>query len=394
MLCLVSCRDEQAGPRQRPPPRAQTPTAAQGRVLDQAPPGLTGAAGTLGGGVIQYLGSRASSLRAKQGTQITVGHYFRAVSQPPQGWKFFAHVVDDASGQLLVNADHEFQEGAMPMGSWPVGKVVEDVHSFTLPPAPSGRARVLVGFWQEQGRFPVDNANAHRGDLRLLGPVIELQIDELPTYIAKRAARAPVIDGDLNDAAWAAATKVELTHSFDGRKTQLRTTARLTWDDEHLYVGFDSEDPDVWGTLMKRDDPIYNEECVEVFIDANGDGRTYNELQVSPNNVVFDAYFVSYRSDLEVAKQWDSQVQTAVKVRGTVNNPNDTDEGWTAEMKIPIARLADVPNVPPKPGDRWRFNVYRLEHLQRRSVEGSSFSPLFRGDFHALPRFGWLQFDN
>jgi hypothetical protein len=50
--------------------------------------------------------------------------------------------------------------------------------------------------------------------------------------------------------------------------------------------------------------------------------------------------------------------------------------------------------VPPQKGDRWRFNAYRLEHLARRTnIEGQSFSPLFVGDFHALPRFGWLVFE-
>lgn len=368
--------------------------AAQGKVLDDAPAGLTGAVGTtLGGGVVQYLGSRVSAPKAKEGSQVTVAHYFKALSQPPQGWAYFAHVVDEGSGQMLVNADHEFQQGGMPMANWPVGKVVEDVHTFNLPAAPSGKVRVLLGFWQGNSRFNIDDPNSHRGDLRLLGPIIELQSDELPTYKAKKATKAPVIDGELNDPAWALATAVELTGSYDGRKTLLKTTAKLTWDDEYLYVGFDSEDPDVWGTLMNRDDPIYNQECVEVFIDANGDGRTYNELQVSPNNVNFDAYFVEYRSELEAAKKWDSQLKTAVKIKGTLNNPSDKDEGWTAEMKIPIAQLAEVPNKPPKPGDRWRFNVYRLEHLERRNIEGSSFSPLFRGDFHALPRFGWLQFE-
>jgi hypothetical protein len=84
---------------------------------------------------------------------------------------------------------------------------------------------------------------------------------------------------------------------------------------------------------------------------------------------------------------------TAVKVRGTLDNPADRDEGWRVEMKIPFARLAEVPNLSPKKGERWRFNAYRLEHVERRQVEGQSFSPLFVGDFHALPRFGWLVFE-
>ena len=58
-----------------------------------------------------------------------------------------------------------------------------------------------------------------------------------------------------------------------------------------------------------------------------------------------------------------------------------------------FAQLTAVPRAP-RAGDRWRFNAYRLEHLARRTnVEGQSFSPLFVGDFHALPRFGALVFE-
>ena len=71
---------------------------------------------------------------------------------------------------------------------------------------------------------------------------------------------------------------------------------------------------------------------------------------------------------------------------------SDRDRGWSVEMRIPWERLHSVPQAPPRPGDRWRFNAYRLEHHRRSQVEGLAFSPLFKGDFHHLPRFGWLKF--
>ncbi|MET0400974.1 MAG: carbohydrate-binding family 9-like protein, partial [Cystobacter sp.] len=188
-----------------------------------------------------------------------------------------------------------------------------------------------------------------------------------------------------------AATPVVLRGSFDGRPVALRTEARLTYDDQHLYVAFDVEDPDVWGTLREKDQPLYTQEVVEVFLDANADGRTYNELQVSPHNVHFDAYFPARRQGMDLS--WDSGMTSGVKVRGTLDDASDRDEGWRVEMKILLARLAEVPHLPPRVGDRWRFNLYRLEHPGRKGEEGQSFSPLFVGDFHALPRFGWLVFD-
>ncbi|HZI08435.1 MAG TPA: carbohydrate-binding family 9-like protein, partial [Archangium sp.] len=332
--------------------------------------------------------TRITPVVAAPGQPVQLAHYFEALRALPAGWEFFVHVVYPASGQMMVNADHGFAGGAAPVGSWPLGKVVEDVHTVPMPPAPG---RVVLGFWQGDERLAVDDPNAHMGDNRVLGPQLGGGPPPLPEYTVRRAAKAPAIDGELDDAVWKAAAPVVLRGSFDGREPSLRTEARLAYDDQHLYVAFDVEDPDVWGTLRERDAPIYEQEVVEIFLDANADGRTYNEMQVSPHNVHFDAYFPARRQGMDLS--WDSGMRTAVKVRGTLDNPEDRDEGWRVEMRIPFARLAEVPNVPPKKGDRWRFNLYRLEHVGRQQVEGQSFSPLFVGDFHALPRFGWLVFE-
>jgi hypothetical protein len=386
LLATTSCRDEQAGPK----PRAKAlPPPTQARVLEAAPGDLTYRSGvTLGGGAVRYLGSRVTPQGAQPGQPVQLAHYFESLRAMPPGWDFFVHVVDPASGQMLVNADHAFAGGSAPLGAWPVGKVVEDVHTVPMPATPG---RVVLGFWQGDSRLPVDDPKAHMGDNRVLGPQLGGASPSLPEYTVRRTPKAPVIDGELNDAVWKDAAPVVLRGSFDGRQPSLRTEARLAYDDQHLYVAFDVEDPDVWGTFRKRDEPIYEQEVVEIFLDANADGRTYNEMQVSPHNVNFDAYFPARRQGMDLS--WDSGMTTAVKVRGTVDNPADRDEGWRVEMRIPFARLAEVPNLPPKKGERWRFNLYRLEHVGRQQVEGQSFSPLFVGDFHALPRFGWLVFE-
>ncbi|WP_163868369.1 carbohydrate-binding family 9-like protein [Myxococcus eversor] len=386
LSCLVAaCRDEQAGPKPRP---SRLPEPATARVLDAAPADLTFRSGaTFAGGSVVYLGSKVSPPNAAPGEQVRLAHYFQARRPPPQGYGFFVHVVDVATGGMLVNADHEFQDGAAPLASWPVDKVIEDVHSIPMPPVPS---RAMLGFWRGDERLPVDDAASHDGSHRMLGPQLGGAPPELPEYVVRKASAAPTIDGVLDDAVWKGATPVVLQGSFDGRPVKLRTEARLAYDDAFLYVAFDCEDPDVWGTLRKRDDPIYEQEVVEIFLDANADGRTYNELQVSPHNVNFDAYFPARRQGMDLS--WDSGMTSAVKVRGTLDDASDKDDGWSVEMRIPFAKLAEVPNVPPRPGERWRFNLYRLEHHGRRTVEGQAFSPLFVGDFHALPRFAWLTF--
>ncbi len=388
-LLSTACRDEQAGPRHRPVPPSVAPST--GRTLQAVPDDLTfRSSGTWAGGTIRYLGSKVDPVKPRPGQPVQLTHYFQALKTPPAGWSLFTHAVDPGTGSMMVNADHPIQGGAMPLERWPVGAIIEDSHQIT---APGGEARVVLGFWKGDARLPVDQPQAHDGMNRMLGPMLGggAAAEPLPEYQAKRTASPPTIDGELSDEVWKAAPEIRLVGSMRGEATRLRTTARILYDSENLYVAFDAEDPDVWGTLLNRDDPIYGQEVVEVFLDANSDGKTYNELQVSPNNTVFDARFPARRQGMDLS--WDSKMQTAVKIRGTLNDPSDRDDGWSAEMKIPFAELTEVPRLPPQSGDRWRMNLYRLDLPDRRQQEGQAFSPVQVPDFHNLPRFGWLVFE-
>lgn len=396
VFLLVGCRDEQAGPK----PKGGRPAASTGsssvQTLDGVPSDLTFRSGvTWGGGGITYLGSKVEPKAPKAGEQVTLHHYFVATKQAPAGFHFFMHLVDGQSLQMLSNLDHEIQNGAAPLGSWPLGKVVEDTHQLQMPEY-AGTLGIMMGFWNDQGRLPPDSPNGADTIGRVIGPKLGQgqAAPTLPEYKTVKVAKPPKIDGKLDDDAWKNAAAVTLTTSYDGREAQRKTRFRAVYDDTNIYVAFDCDDPDVWGTMFKKDDPIYNEEVVEVFFDADGDGATYNELQVSPHNTNFDASFVARRSDLPEAMKWESGMTTAVDIRGTIDKSDDVDQGWSAEFKIPIANLNHVPRVPPQKGDRWRFNAYRLEHFVHSvNIEGQSFSPLFVGDFHALPRFGWFVFE-
>ena len=392
-LALLACRDEQAGPHRRQAPALTTGTSAgAGRVLDRLDQPLTFRSGArFANGTVIYLGSRVQPATVKPGETVTITHYFVALKPPPDGYRFFEHLVDARTGQMVLNADHEIQAGALPLGKWPVRKLIEDISTVTIPQGVPPALRVMLGFWNDSGRLDVTPPQAQDGTGRAIGPLIAVEGESLPEYHAKRTHHPPKIDGLLDEPAWKDATPVTLVNSYDGTPTHVRTVARVLYDDKFLYVAFDCEDPDVWGTLLKRDDPIYNEEVVEIFLDANADLATYNELEVSPHGTIFDAYFPARRQGMDTS--WDSGMTRAVHVDGTIDDPSDTDKGWSVEMKIPFDRLAKVPHLPPHPGDRWRFNLYRLEHLQRKQIEGQAFSPLYQGDFHNLPRFGWLVFD-
>lgn len=405
----LSCTDS-ASPN-LPAPRtldAQQTAKVSPHLLKTMPEAVTFPADVpMGGGNIHYLGTDVLTgkgldvkalpgkpVEVRRGEKVRLRHYFRADSKVEGSWKLFIHGADEAARRNVINADHNPVYGLWPTSRWEPGTVVEDVHDVRIPETAPDTLTGWLGLYRLDTRMKVDDPKHHDGKnrIRAFGLSVTGEAAPLPSYKAARRTGAITIDGTLDDPGWKGVkTTGAFVKSMSGKKAKYKTTAKLVWDDENLYAAFSSEDPDVWGSFEKRDDPIYQQEVVEIFIDADGDGKTYNELELSPKGVIFDAYFPERRKRMNLA--WDSGIEAAAKVRGTLNDASDKDDGWDAEMRIPVANLASVPRWPPQPGDKWRFNLYRLDwHSNREKNEGQAFSPLYVGDFHHLPRFGWLEF--
>lgn len=224
---------------------------------------------------------------------------------------------------------------------------------------------------------------------------LPLAATALPVYICPKVAVPPAIDGKLDDGAWTHAPVVTFVRSQDGKPATKLTKAWMCWDDENLYISFDCVDSDVWGTLTKRDDPIYGQEVVEFFLAPSCDLQRYYEFEVSPRNVIFDAIIVNTTGRAPDSSKTDvawtcKDLRTAVIVDGTLDNRNDVDRGWTAEVAIPFASLD---RAAPKPGERWRANLYRID-LSPPPIEFQAWSPTLidPANFHVPARFGTVLF--
>lgn len=213
----------------------------------------------------------------------------------------------------------------------------------------------------------------------------------LPELVAHRA-RAPIeVDGLLAEPAWdAAASSGPFLRSLDGARAGAATEARLLWDDRFLYVAFQSEDPRISTPFTQDDQPLYTSNVVEIFLVPGPPAGPYAEIELAPSNALFDARFTGRRQGMDLA--WSSGARHAVHLDGTLNDDQDLDRGWTAELAIPFAVLPGLQGAP-KAGDRWRINLYRLRQGPGQPGEGQAWSPPLVGDFHALDRFGVLRFE-
>ncbi|MDF1566120.1 MAG: sugar-binding protein [Deltaproteobacteria bacterium] len=395
LLSLLACRDPSAGPAPRKL-SAEQRARVESRTFDEAPtPTLVPPVGavTLGGGAVRYLGATVQPERARRGGQLQVTHYWTCLKPLEDEQRVFVHGAGRGERGVQLNGDHLPVEGLWPTDRWEVGKTYADPHTLEIPEHYAAAELVLhVGLFRFDRRMRVDLRGAHDGSNRIALPPIPIEggAAPVPEYLAPRAEAPPVLDGLLGDAAWQAAPVVTLQRSNGKGRPRHATWARLAWDEANLYVAFEVEDPDIYSTFEKDDDPLYEQEVVEIFLDADGDGRTYNELQVAPSGRRFDARFPARRRNMDLS--WSSEMRIGRKLEGTLNDDGDEDRGWTVELAIPVERLYAVPRWPPGPEDTWRFNLYRLEHPGRSSEEGSALSPPVVPDFHHLPRFARLRF--
>ena len=218
-----------------------------------------------------------------------------------------------------------------------------------------------------------------------------------PVYQATATTMPVTIDGKLDDAAW---SQTAWTSDFgdvvggpDHPPPQLRTRAKLLWDEKFLYLAAEIEETDIHAEMRERDMPLYREGAFEIFLDPDDDGRDYLELEVNALATVFDLIMDKpYRAGGHADEAFDLDgLKVTVHIDGTLNDPSDRDHGWTAELAISWEALKRLGiSGPPGPGVRWRMELGRSPGKPHGRF--STWSPHGVGDMHVPEKWGYLEF--
>lgn len=206
------------------------------------------------------------------------------------------------------------------------------------------------------------------------------------------------IDGDASD--WAAITQTEaFVDHENGAAVSEDTRARIVWDDDNLYIGFQAVDTDIEAIIGPRDKDIFNtDDLVEVFIDPDGDGRNYLEIGVNAQTVFYD-YLITCPTS--VCGSWSSDAnltlsnfERAAGYSGTLND-DQADQAYWVEMKIPFADLNAITNggfSTPNPGDTWSANMFRISRTTGTNPLYYSWNPHGSFGYHQPTEFGTWTF--
>lgn len=166
------------------------------------------------------------------------------------------------------------------------------------------------------------------------------------------------------------------------------TEVRLSWSEAGLHVSFRCRDRDVWGTHRGRDEPLWEEEAVEIFLaPGSEDPVRYFEFEFNPFGAIFDAMVENPHGDrtgMRVDAGWNCE-RIEARARLEPGLP-----GWSVDVTIPWKGLSIV-----EPPDVWRANFFRIERPRGGAHEFSAWScpRTDPPDFHRPRRFGRLRLD-
>ncbi len=217
------------------------------------------------------------------------------------------------------------------------------------------------------------------------------ELPGLPRYAVGAVKEEMVVDGHLSEKAWAGAAPITLLFPWDEQTgAKQRTTVKLLRDQNYLYVGYECEDADITARHENRDDPVYRDDCVEIFIRPNEKSDHYIGLEMNARGVLYD-YFFPFPGKLEPGFNLDG-VLLKTQLRGTLNQSDDKDQGWSLELAIPWQSLSKLAkHLPPAGGEQWRVQINRWDGTEpHRRLSMWCHSGLKRPHPHNPERFGRL----
>ena len=388
-------------------------------VLKEAPT-LKAPLGTTLGGAVRLLGVEVNPSRVGQGGDAEVTYYWECLKELKGDWKIFVHLEKPRRKRQIL--DHHAVGELYPISRWKKGQIIRDVQRFKLDADfPAGKAEVWLGVfdegaWVSRGaneRLPVTDKGKAKTDKenRVMAVSIEVTKSakgakaakaaaarpkrEKPTLTVKRLAKAPVIDGIIDDAEWQGAATFDLALRPDGRALEgPATKGRMARDDKNLYVAFSVPDKEIHSQLTTRDATLWKEDVVELYLDPAADGKDYLELQIAPSGAIFDAHFTSHRKPdwPEASKAFTIDMKTQVTLEGTLGD-GANDKAWRVEAAIPFAGFPKLAAGGPAAGEAWTVNFYRLDFNPKSGNPSQAVWSPAGGDFHNLGQAGRVTFE-
>lgn len=185
-----------------------------------------------------------------------------------------------------------------------------------------------------------------------------------PTLHPVRTPQPPHIDGSLGDPVWSLAQpSTSFTQKFPVERAAPteRTTLRVLYDDDAIYVAFELEQKTapIIQRMARRDRDV-EADFVSIAIDSRMLGKTAFEFKVNAAGVLSDG-IRSNDANIDgdrYTPSWDENWDARTVVRR---------DGWSAEIRIPLRILRFSSGR----GQSWGFQARRYTSMRQETDEWS-----------------------
>lgn len=202
------------------------------------------------------------------------------------------------------------------------------------------------------------------------------------------------VSGDGKAKAWSAANWTSITIQ-ESRGHLLPTRAKILYSERGIYFLFECEDRKITATKEKDFDTLFKEDVVEVFLWPDRAVPIYFEYELSPLNFELPLLIPNLGGKFQGWTPWpyegDGRVQHATSAQGGEKKSHASVKSWTAEFFIPFKLLTPLVTAPPKSGDQWYANLYRIDY-DDGGYATYTWQKVAHGSFHEFDKFGILEF--
>lgn len=210
-----------------------------------------------------------------------------------------------------------------------------------------------------------------------LGSHVALVTGEaVPRSVSALRGAPDRIDGDVSDRVWSGGGwHTGLTVVGSHQQAAPQTRFKIACDDKSLYFAVVCSEPrmdQLRAKYRNRDDPVFADDCIEIFLSLAGDRQRYVHLGINSNGAISDG---EYDGSGRRNTAWDSEGPVASRV-GT--------DSWAIEVAIPLYQV----RIDPRRASGYAFNVTRQRKAGQPQL--STFAPL-TGGFHNPARFAGLK---
>ena len=157
---------------------------------------------------------------------------------------------------------------------------------------------------------------------------------------------SPKVGGTLSDVPWDSGRKISNFHVLgkQAERATPDTEVFLGHDRKNFYLKFNCLEPEPQKMVAKykegkRDQVVYLDDCVEMFIDPTQSHKEYYHIIVNSKGAVFDEKVAD--------STWDGSYELSTRVE---------PDSWSLELRIPCANFG-VAEI--TPGMRWNIDFMR-----------------------------------